>query len=181
MKPNTCLLQRLGCWVSIFIYVNGSLKSGILRINKMLLEFHCSTQPTYTLGFYFQTHVIVKKMNTQVTSAQSESYRENGFLVIDDFLTGAELSAWQDAVDEAVAQFMKRDDAYHNQRGEDGYYKNVFVQCVNLWKTNEKIKQLILEHELGRVAADLAGTSSVRLPCSLCRRMPHSILPPFQC
>ena len=102
-------------------------------------------------------------MNTQVTSDQIEFYRENGFLIIDDFLKGAELSLWQDAVDEAVAQFMKRDDMYHNQRGGDSYYGNVFVQCVNLWKTSEQVKQLILDPELGRLAADLAGTSGVRL------------------
>ena len=100
-------------------------------------------------------------MNTQVTNNQIEFYRENGFLIIDDFLKGAELSLWQDAVDAAVAQFMKRDDMYHNQRGGESYYKNVFIQCVNLWKTSEKVKQLILDPELGRLAADLAGTSGV--------------------
>ena len=46
-------------------------------------------------------------MNTQVTDEQIEFYRENGFLIIDDFLQGAELSLWQDAVDEAVAQTCK--------------------------------------------------------------------------
>ncbi|MCG9134414.1 phytanoyl-CoA dioxygenase family protein [Candidatus Poribacteria bacterium] len=102
-------------------------------------------------------------MNTQVTSDQIEFYRENGFLVIDDFLKGSELSSWQDAVDAAVAQFMKRDDMYHNQKGRESYYGNVFVQCVNLWKTSEKVKELILAPELGRMAADLAGTSGVRL------------------
>ena len=102
-------------------------------------------------------------MNTQRTSDQIEFYRKNGFLIIDDFLQGSELTSWQNAVDEAVEQCMNRDDTYHNQRGEDGYYKNVFVQCVNLWKTSEKVKQLILDPELGKLATDLAGTSGVRL------------------
>ena len=31
---------------AISIYMKGLLKSGILRINKMVLEFHRSTQPT---------------------------------------------------------------------------------------------------------------------------------------
>ena len=81
-------------------------------------------------------------MNTQITSDQIEFYRENGFLVIDDFLKGSELSSWQDAVDAAVAQFMKRDDMYHNQKGGDSYYGNVFVQCVNLWKTSETVNTI---------------------------------------
>ena len=102
-------------------------------------------------------------MNTQVASKQIEFYRENGFLVIGDFLTHAELSVWRDAVDEAVAEHVSRSDAYHNQGRGNSYYENVFVQCVNLWKTSEKIKGLILAPELGRMAADLAGTSGVRL------------------
>ena len=102
-------------------------------------------------------------MNTQLASDQIEFYRKNGFLIIDDFLNGSELSAWQEAVDAAIAEHVSRSDAFHNQKGEDNYYKNVFVQCVNLWKTSEKIKQLILNPELGRLAADLAGTSGVRL------------------
>ena len=102
-------------------------------------------------------------MDTQVKSDQIEFYRENGFLIIDDFLQGSELSSWQDAIDAAVAEFMKRDDMYHNQKGGDSYYGNVFVQCVNLWKMSEKVKELILDPQLGRMAADLAGTSGVRL------------------
>ena len=102
-------------------------------------------------------------MNTQITSEQIEFYRENGFLVIDDFLNGSELTSWRDAVDTAVAQFVNRDGMYHNQRRGDSYYGNVFVQCVNLWKTSEKVKALILDPALGRMAADLAGTSGVRL------------------
>lgn len=102
-------------------------------------------------------------MNTQLNSNQIEYYRENGFLIIDNFLNSSELSTWKNAVDVAVAQHLSRDDMYHNQKGEDSYYKHVFVQCVNLWKTNEKIMQLILVPELGKMAADLAGTSGVRL------------------
>ena len=49
-------------------------------------------------------------MNTQLTSDQIVFYRENGFLIIDDFLKGSELSSWQNAVDEAVAQHVSRDD-----------------------------------------------------------------------
>lgn len=102
-------------------------------------------------------------MNTQLNCNQIEFYRENGFLIIDNFLNSSELSTWQDAVDVAVAQHLSREDHFHNQKGEDNYYKNVFVQCVNLWKLNKKIKQLILVPEFGKMTADLAGTSGVRL------------------
>lgn len=102
-------------------------------------------------------------MKTQLTNDQIHYYRENGFLIINDFLTNGELTMWQDTVDEAVALHVGKHDVYHNQSVEDSYYKNVFVQCVNLWKTSEKIKELILAPELGKMAADLAGTTGVRL------------------
>ena len=47
-------------------------------------------------------------MNTQVTSDQIEFYGENGFLIIDDFLNGSELSLWQDAVDEAIGFLISK-------------------------------------------------------------------------
>ena len=102
-------------------------------------------------------------MNTQLTDKQIHFYRENGFLVIDDFLAGTELASWRKAVDEAVVHHLSREDTHHNQRGEGNYYKYVFVQCVNLWKTSEQIKSLVLDSRLGKLATDLAGTSGVRL------------------
>lgn len=36
-------------------------------------------------------------MNIQIRSDQIEFYREIGFLIINDFLKGAESSLWQDA------------------------------------------------------------------------------------
>ena len=102
-------------------------------------------------------------MNTQLTDQQIEFYCQKGFLVIDEFLADTELASWRQAVDEAVAQRVGRNGTYHHQRGEDDYYKNVFVQCVNLWQTSEKIKQLVLNPQLGRLAADLAGVKGGRL------------------
>ena len=62
-----------------------------------------------------------KTTHTQLTDKQIDFYRENGFLVIDDFLVDIELASWREAVDEAVAQRVSRNDAYHNQRGGDDY------------------------------------------------------------
>ena len=53
--PTPITFGSLGFAISI--YAKGSLKIGILSINKMSLELHRSTQPTSTLGFYYQIHV----------------------------------------------------------------------------------------------------------------------------
>lgn len=101
-------------------------------------------------------------MNTQLTSKQIDYYQENGFLIIQEFLQGRELSLWQKVITKAVKGFIKCDDLLKNQR-VDNYYSNVFIQCVNLWKTDESVRELILNPDLGRMAADLVGTTGVRL------------------
>ena len=47
-------------------------------------------------------------MNTNLSQAQVDSYRQNGFIVIHDFLTPAELETWRQAVDIAVRQRGKQ-------------------------------------------------------------------------
>ncbi len=106
-------------------------------------------------------------MYTDLTQAQIDSYRHNGFIVIHDFLTADELEAWRDAVEEAVAGLGKWKLAGQkgNERWQEGdsYYDRVFVQRINLWKANEKVRQVMLDPRLGRMAAQLAGVEGIRL------------------
>ena len=37
------------------------------------------------------------------------------------------------------------------------------MQCVNLWKTSGKIKEMVTDRRLGRLAAALAGVNGIRL------------------
>ena len=103
-------------------------------------------------------------MNTDVTQAQIDSYQENGFIVLHDFLTPDELEEWRDAIDEAVRsrgkqRILHRDEA----AGEESYYDYVFVQRVNLWQDSPRVRKLILNPEIGRMAATLAGVDGVRV------------------
>ena len=100
-------------------------------------------------------------MNTQLSEGQVEFYRENGFLVVEALLDGEELESWRAALAEGMAQHFAMN-ARHNQ-GADNYYKDVFVQCVNLWKTSGRIKELVTDSRLGRLAAELAGVDGIRL------------------
>ena len=47
-------------------------------------------------------------MRTEVTQAEIDFYQENGFVVIDDFLTAPELETWREAVDDAIEQRGKQ-------------------------------------------------------------------------
>ena len=105
-------------------------------------------------------------MNTDLTQEQIAFYQENGFIVIENFLTPEELETWREAVDEAVAErgqrrILGRPEA--DVKDDDDYYTNVFVQRVNLWQSSEKMRQLMLDPRLGKMAADLAGVDGMRI------------------
>ena len=100
-------------------------------------------------------------MNTALSARQVEFYRENGYLVVGDLLDGEELESWRAALADGMARHF-RINGRHNQ-GRDDHYEGVFVQCVNLWKTSDRIRELVTDRRLGRLAAVLAGVDGIRL------------------
>ena len=102
-------------------------------------------------------------MNTNLSSEQIDFYRENGFLVLEDFLTDQELSDWSKVVNGAVEVRIRDLNASNNANNDKGYYNSVFLQCVNLWKTSDAVKELVLNPQLGKFVSNLKGVSGVRL------------------
>src|SRR5689334_1618128 len=101
-------------------------------------------------------------MKTRLSQKQIASYRENGFVVIKDFLNPEELAAWRTAVDEAIGARGRTRILGHEEKTDDeAYYNNVFIQRVNLWQDNEKLRALMLDKRLGKVAAQLAGVEGI--------------------
>ena len=110
-------------------------------------------------------------MKSMLTLQQIDSFRENGYLVIENFLDERELEFWREAVSEAIVERGGRKFANTDTKvGEDDginkdsdYYAKVFDQMLNLWQTNEKVKQIMLDEELGEMAAELAGWEGTRI------------------
>ncbi|QNL48205.1 phytanoyl-CoA dioxygenase family protein [Olivibacter sp. SDN3] len=110
-------------------------------------------------------------MNTTITPAQIAYYQQNGYLVIDDFLDRSELEYWRAAVEEALAERNGQkmpgkegkigDDDGINKDAE--YYGKVFDQLINLWQTNEKMKDLMCDARIGEMAAKLAEVDGIRI------------------
>src|SRR5947207_11058157 len=101
-------------------------------------------------------------MRTEINSTQIESYRARGYLVIEDFLDRDELESWRAITDDAVAKRLRERDGFTNQTNTDDYYANVFTQCVRLADTHEAMARLMMNPELGRIAATLAGVDGIR-------------------
>ncbi len=108
-------------------------------------------------------------MKSELTEQQIQSYRENGFLVVEGFLNDEELAHWRRVTEEAVAQRLEASagknfaQALTNQADPDAYYAQVFTQCIKLADTHAGMRALMFDPRLGRMAATLAGVDGIRI------------------
>jgi ectoine hydroxylase-related dioxygenase (phytanoyl-CoA dioxygenase family) len=110
-------------------------------------------------------------MNTTLTQEQIDHFRNNGFVIQENFLSPDELEYWKAAVSEAVLD--RNGIKIPGRSGKTGendginedadYFGNVFDQLVNLWMTNDKIKKLMLDERIGKMAAELAQVEGIRV------------------
>jgi ectoine hydroxylase-related dioxygenase (phytanoyl-CoA dioxygenase family) len=110
-------------------------------------------------------------MKCELTENDIQSYQENGFLIIEDFLSAAELAEWRIAVTEAIAERngIKIPGQQVSVGMDDGinedteYFSKVFDQLLNLWQTSPKVKKLMLDERIGKMAATLSGADGIRI------------------
>ena len=105
-------------------------------------------------------------MNNTLTSEQVQSYRQNGFLVIENFLDADELAYWSHTTDEAVEQRLAGGGGFgnlNNQADPDAFYAQVFTQCIKLADSHPGMRELMFDSRLGEVAATLAGVDGIRI------------------
>ena len=106
-----------------------------------------------------------------VTASEIAAYRENGYHVVPNLLSPAQLEQWRKIIFSAVAdradkkyKFPELNEDDHTNVEMD-YYDNVFTQRVNLWKTHPAVKELLLESGkvIGKIAAELEDLDCVRM------------------
>ena len=110
-------------------------------------------------------------MKNQITEGQIDSYQKNGFVIIEDFLSSNELDDWRGAVAEAIQEregrkFPDKDVKIGEDDGinEDAdYYGKVFDQLLNLWQTNERMKNIMWDERIGQMAAQLSRQDGIRI------------------
>ncbi len=89
-----------------------------------------------------------------------EEFRRDGFVVVPDLLTDAELEEFGAAVDRAVAD-RKRNDT--RTLAEKSLYEQSFTQCINLWEDHPDVLPLTFHLKISEVAAILIGVPRLRL------------------
>jgi len=101
---------------------------------------------------------------------QITKYRENGFILLKNFFSPSIVANLTDAMEEALS--IRGKDWKFPQKGSTDtvnvdfeYFERVFVQRLNLWSTNQKVKDFWLNFgfEIGRVAAELEGVDGIRI------------------
>lgn len=110
-------------------------------------------------------------MNAELSKEQIQHYQENGYVVIEDFLDPQELEQWREAVMESIADRngLKMPGKNININEDDGinkdaaYFNNVFDQLLNLWQTNDKVRDIMLDERIGKMAATLSGADGIRI------------------
>ena len=92
-------------------------------------------------------------------------------MVIEDFLSPEELEHWRRAVTTAVEQragikIPGKDIRVGESDGINDdwdYYAKVFDQLLNLWQTNDDVKEMMVAEKIGKMAAQLAGVNGIRI------------------
>jgi phytanoyl-CoA hydroxylase len=109
-------------------------------------------------------------MRTDPTPEEIRQYRDQGFLAVPDFLSGAELEQWRDAVDAAIGQrkeqvlpFVTDRGRSHRTTEDQQYYERVFTQRINLWQSNAAIRPLVFQPDRGQFVGRLAEVPGLRI------------------
>lgn len=87
---------------------------------------------------------------------QVTAYQRDGYIQLNDVITGDDLVAFRDAVAAAVVQ----DTANLDPNRKKNSYEQIFIQCVNLWARYPAVKPFVLARRLGTIASKLMGTSA---------------------
>jgi ectoine hydroxylase-related dioxygenase (phytanoyl-CoA dioxygenase family) len=89
-----------------------------------------------------------------------DRFQLDGFLLVEDFFTAAELDGFGKAVDAAVA-YRSSDD--HRELSEKNLYEQTFVQCMRLWEDRPDVRPFTFHPKLCAAASALLKTDRVRL------------------
>ena len=110
-------------------------------------------------------------MHDLLSAEQIASYRKDGFLIIEDFLSKEEVLHWKTVTDKAIKNRngqkfphseIKTGEADGINKDAD-YFGKVFNQIVNLWMTDSEVKKLMFDKRIGKMASDLAQVDGIRI------------------
>lgn len=94
-----------------------------------------------------------------LSTDQIEFYRTNGYVKLKHVLTPETLEHYGREISRKVRELNTE----HLPLAERDLYHRAFLQIENLWPKSERVRELVTSPKLGRIAAELMGTSGVRI------------------
>ena len=94
-----------------------------------------------------------------VTPEQIDFYAEKGYVKLKNVFSSELLKYFDSVISERVAE-LSADAAPFDQRNT---YGKAFLQVMNLWTQSEEVREFVFGKRLARMAAQLMGTTGVRL------------------
>ncbi len=92
-------------------------------------------------------------MRSSFSKAETDTYRRDGFLAVENFLTPSELAYWLEVVDHAMQD--------ETRPGTDR--TEIFTQRMQMRTTSPRVKELVQDPRVGRLVADLEGVDAIRI------------------
>ncbi len=94
-----------------------------------------------------------------LTENQVQEFRNNGHLHVRGLLSPRELAVYREAINEAAYRYNTETRAL----AERDTYGKAFLQIMNLWEVDEKVRAYTLAKRFAKMAAALLGVEKVRL------------------
>ena len=95
----------------------------------------------------------------EVTPAQCKEFRENGHILTRSLVSSAEMAIFRPAIVEAVRKYRTE----KRKLSERDTYGKAFLQIMNLWRVDPRVREFALAKRFARIAADLMGVQNVRI------------------
>ena len=102
-------------------------------------------------------------MITEVSEEQIASYRENGFLIFEEFYSPEETEALRDAVEDAIDRRKGAALPGDDPETTGGDTNPAIFQRINLCVDNPRVREILHDSRLGKLVADLEGIDRVRV------------------
>jgi ectoine hydroxylase-related dioxygenase (phytanoyl-CoA dioxygenase family) len=94
-----------------------------------------------------------------VPAENVKEFLEKGHTLVKNILSAEEISVYRPVIVDAATRYNTE-----RRKMEDrDTYGKAFLQIMNLWRSDESVKQFVLSKRLGKIAADLMGVENVRI------------------
>lgn len=95
----------------------------------------------------------------KVSETEIKVFRKNGHILIPNILSPEEAAVYRKVIDDVADKYNTEK---RNLADRDTYGK-AFLQIMNLWRQDERVKKFVLAKRFAGIAADLLGVENVRI------------------